>query len=130
MDKHIILNVFETIKRRTLKSINNAYKNNKSHDPWTDTGMGYDIGWISNELGRAQMFLLKARPELKNYAVDGLVEPQGLTTQDIFQQLKDANKNYMEYLIRVFRYFESLDVFWCAKDLNDNEKIEEVRNIL
>ncbi len=125
-----ILNVFEIIKVRTLNSINNATKNGQSHDPWTDTGMGYDIGWISNDLNRAQKFLLKARPELKNYAVDGLEEPEGLTTQDIFQQLKDANKNYVERLIRVFNYFESLDVFWCAQDLNDNEKIEQVRNIV
>ena len=125
-----ILNVFEIIKVRTLESINNAHKNGQTHDPWNDTGMGYDINWISNDLGRAQMFLLKARPELKYFAVDGLEEPEGLTTQDIFQQLKDADKNYVERLIRVFNYFESLDVFWCAKDLDDNEKIEQVRNIV
>jgi hypothetical protein len=125
-----ILKVFEIIKVRTLQSIKNATKNGQTHDPWTDTGMGYDINWISNELGRAQTFLLKARPELKYFAVDGLEEPEGLTTQDIFQQLKDADKNYVERLIRVFNYFESLDVFWCAKDLDDNEKIEQVRNIV
>ena len=122
-----ILNVFETIKVRTLQSIQNAHKNNQTHDPWTDTGMGYDINWISNELCRAQMFLLKAHPELKNYAVCGLEEPQGLTTQDIFQQLKDTNKNFLERLIRVFNYFESLDVYWSAKDLNDKEKIGQIQ---
>ena len=125
-----ILNVFEIIKVRTLQSIHNAAKNGQPHDPWNDTGMGYDVAWISNDLNRAQMFLLKARPELKNQAVDGLEEPQGLTTQDIFQQLKDTDKNYVERLIRVFKYFESLDVFWCARDLNDNEKIDQVRNII
>jgi hypothetical protein len=125
-----ILNVFEIIKVRTLESINNAHKNGQTHDPWTDTGMGYDINWISNDLGRAQTFLLKARPELKNFAVDGLEEPQGLTTQDIFQQLKDADKNYVERLIRVFKYFEYLDVFWSTKDLDDILKIDQVRNIV
>jgi len=125
-----ILNVFDIIKVRTLQSINNAHKNGQTHDPWTDTGMGYDINWISNDLNRAQMFLLKARPELKNSAVCGLEEPEGLTTQDIFQQLKDVDKNYVERLIRVFKYFESLDIFWSARDLNNNEKIEQVRNIV
>ena len=124
------LNVFEIIKVRTLESIKNTTKNGQIHDPWNDTGMGHDINWISNDLGRAQMFLLKAHPELKNYTVDGLEEPEGLTTQDIFQQLKDTDKNYVERLIRVFNYFESLDVYWSAKDLDDNEKIDQVRNIV
>ncbi len=125
-----ILDVFRVIKLRTRNSIQNAMKNNQSHDPWTDTGLGYDIGWIANDLGRAQRFLLKARPEYKRFEVCGLFEPEGLTTQDIFQQLKDADKNYVERLIRVFNYFESLDVFWCTKDLDDIMKIEQVRNIV
>jgi hypothetical protein len=125
-----ILNVFEIIKVRTLQSIHNATKNGQTHDPWIDTGMGYDINWISNDLNRAQMFLLKARPELRSYALCGLEEPEGLTTQDIFQQLKDADKKYVERLIQVFNYFESLGVFWSANDLEDIEKIEQVRTIV
>lgn len=124
-----ILAVFDRIKKYTLKSIENTRKSGKIHDPWNDTGMGYDIGWISNELGRAQMFLVEAYPELRSYTVCGLEEPYGLTTQDIFQQLKDADPDYLSKLFKVFKYFDENNITWCMNNLTENGKIEIVRNL-
>ena len=125
-----IFAVFDRIKKYTLKSIENSRSAGKIHDPWTDTGMGYDIGWISNELGRAQIFLIEAYPELRYYSLCGLEEPFGLTTQDIFQQLKDADPNYLSKLFKVFKYFDENNIIWSMNNLTENGKIEIVKNLI
>jgi hypothetical protein len=126
-----ILSVFEEIKEYTLESIRNAEKAGKSHDPWTDTGLGYDAGWINNELGRAQMFLLAARPELSIHKVRLLdMIGENVTTQDILDEMNAKDQNYIQNLFKVFDFFATHETQWCSFDLKDQSKIDQIKKII
>jgi hypothetical protein len=126
-----ILGVFDQIKTRTLESIENAVKAGKVHDPWNDTGLGYDAGWIHNELGRAQMFLLAAKPELGVNKINLLDQfGENTTTHDILNEINSKDPGYVHNLIKVFDFFENNKVYWCRYDLEDQSKIDQIKNIL
>ncbi len=125
-----ILSIFDRIKEYTLESIRNAEKAGKEHDPWIDTGLGYDAGWINNELGRAQMFLLAARPELEIHKVNLLDLIGGdITTHDIFNEMNSKEQAYIRDLIKVFDFFDTHEIHWCSFDLKDQSKIEQIKNL-
>lgn len=125
-----ILSVFEEIKEYTLESIRNAEKSGKSHDPWIDTGLGYDAGWINNELGRAQMFLLAARPELIIHKVRLLdLIGDDVTTQNILDEMNAKDQGYIQDLFKVYGFFATHEPQWCSYDLKDQSKINQIKNL-
>jgi hypothetical protein len=128
--KSQIIAVFNRIKEYTLESIK---KSKGNHDGWLNDDFGYDAGWINNELGRAQMFLLVARPELQSQKVHSLDINKGETSLQVLDEIMSKDSNYIDDLIRVFNYFDvsvqNGGIFWSMNDLIDPMKINVVKSI-
>ena len=124
-----IIYIFDRIKDYTLKSISNSNKYKKPHDPWEDTGMGYDANWIANELSLVQNFLLKALPEFEEYKIHIIDDYNKHNTDEIYNALLNSNPKYFESIIKVFKYFRNIEYYGTIKGTDDNDMVEKVKSL-
>lgn len=97
---------FDSVKTGVLKQ----QKNNTIDvlDLWTDTGLGYDVNCLVNELRISDNFLSRFFPELDDFHISEIRNNYTIeTTEELVKVLQNSDIVFRRTLFEIYKYFNN-----------------------